>query len=66
MRLAGKVLSHPKAYGFFGKMARIALRYMPRIAIYNGLNEWGKERELPETPQQSFKEWYQQNQAKHE
>lgn len=66
MRLAGKVLSHPKAYGFFGKMARMALRYMPRIAIYNGLNEWGKERELPETPKQSFKEWYQQNQAKHE
>ena len=66
MRMAGRVLSSAKAYGFFGKMARIALRYLPRIAIYNGLNEWGKERELPQVPSKSFKEWYQQNQANHE
>jgi L-lactate dehydrogenase complex protein LldF len=64
MKWAGKVLSNPVAYNFAGKMARMALKILPRFAVYNNLNEWGKERELPEPPRQSFKEWYRENYRK--
>lgn len=61
MRMAGKILSNPKAYRRFGKLARWALRIMPRALVYNPWNDWGKERELPDAPKQSFKDWYQEN-----
>jgi L-lactate dehydrogenase complex protein LldF len=41
-----------------GKAARVALRLAPRAAVYNRFNDWGKSRELPAVPEQSFKEWY--------
>lgn len=59
MGAASQVFSHPRLYDFSGKMARAALKLLPRFAVYNGLNEWGRERELPEVPKESFKEWYQ-------
>ena len=64
MVLAGKVLASPGAYGFVGKMARMALKILPRFVVYNAWNEWGKGRELPEPPAQSFKEWYRINKSK--
>ena len=62
MVMAGQVLASPKKYRFFGKMARRALKWLPRFTIYNRFNEWGKTRELPQVPKESFKEWYQKNQ----
>lgn len=59
MQLAGKVLSQPGAYSFAGKLARKALNFLPRFMLYNRWNEWGKSRELPQVPKESFKEWYQ-------
>ncbi len=61
MRIAARVLSKSTTYKFGGKMARWALRAFPRFFIYNRLNVWGKNRELPEAPKQSFQEWYQKN-----
>jgi L-lactate dehydrogenase complex protein LldF len=61
MQLAAKVLSNPKNYQFYGGIARRALRWLPRFFFYNRLNAWGKGRELPKPPKQSFKEWYQKN-----
>jgi L-lactate dehydrogenase complex protein LldF len=61
---AGTVLSRGGTYDFVGKAARVALRIAPRFAVYNRFNDWGKSRELPEVPKQSFKEWYaQRNEA---
>ena len=31
---------------------------LPRLLIYNRFNAWGRQRELPEFPQQSFRELY--------
>ena len=59
----GRVLQHNGLYNFMGKAARVALKILPRAAVYNGLNEWGKTRELPDVPAESFKEWYQKNKA---
>lgn len=58
MAVAGRVLAKPGLYNFAGKMARLALRLLPRFAVYNKWNEWGKGRELPEMQSESFKEWY--------
>lgn len=59
MKMAGKIFANPWRYKLLGKIARSALKRLPRFIIYNRLNEWGKNRELPEAPTESFKEWYQ-------
>ncbi len=61
MAIAGQVLSRPRAYVFGGWLARKALRILPRFMVYNPLNDWGKSRELPLAPSESFKEWYRKN-----
>ncbi len=58
MAFAGKVLAGPMAYRLLGKLVRSALRNLPRWMIYNPLNPWGKDRELPVPPKESFSEWY--------
>ncbi len=64
MQLAGWIMARPGWYGALGKLARRALRILPRAVLYNRFNEWGKGRELPEAPEYSFKEWYQKNRAR--
>jgi L-lactate dehydrogenase complex protein LldF len=63
MRIAGWTLAKPGRYRWAGKLARWALRIFPRWMIYNKLNTWGRGRELPEVPKQSFKEWHKQNKS---
>ncbi|WP_273444302.1 lactate utilization protein B [Neolewinella agarilytica] len=58
---AGNVLSRGGLYNFMGKAARTALKLAPRAMVYNRFNAWGKSRELPEVPEESFKEWYAKN-----
>jgi L-lactate dehydrogenase complex protein LldF len=61
LNIAGKILANSKSFDWVGKMARSALKILPRFVIYNPLNSWGKYRELPTPPSQSFKEWYKKN-----
>lgn len=60
MRMAGKVLSSPKLYRAAVKAAAAGLEYLPRTMIYNPLNAWGRQRELPK-PKKSFRDWYLKN-----
>lgn len=55
MKFAAFVFRHPRLYAFLGKTARIALSLMPRFLVYNRLNPWGKQRELPAPPKSSFR-----------
>jgi len=57
MRAAGFVLKRPWALALAGGAARWALRWAPRRAMYNRLNPWGRQRELPAPPQESFRQW---------
>lgn len=59
MQLVAQVMQRPWLYRLSGRVARLAGRTTPRWLLYNRLNQWGRERELPETPQQSFRELYQ-------
>lgn len=61
LKIATKVLEKPGLYKTMGSLARKSLKVLPRFMIYNGLNAWGKQRELPEVPKQTFKEWYKNN-----
>ncbi len=54
------VLSKPTLYRFAGKMGRVALKYAPFV-VNNSLNPWYKQRDMPQAPEESFREWYQKN-----
>jgi L-lactate dehydrogenase complex protein LldF len=59
MKLAGFVFRHPVLYRLGGWLGRVALRTMPKWMVYNKMNTWGRQRELPIPPKQSFRELYQ-------
>ena len=61
MKAAGELLSHPAAYRTAVAAADTALAYLPRFVIYNGLNAWGKHREVPHPPKQTFHSWHHTN-----
>ncbi len=65
MKILSVILSRPGLYDFGGKLARVALRWLPhRFTHSKSLNPWAKSRELPKPPAESFKTWYQQNKEK--
>jgi L-lactate dehydrogenase complex protein LldF len=60
--VAGHVFGHPEEYHAMGKAARTAMKFAPEFLLYNkALNPWGRDRELPELAQQSFRDWYVAN-----
>ncbi|HCO26345.1 MAG TPA: 4Fe-4S ferredoxin [Gimesia maris] len=61
MKMMSWMMRMPGLYRFVGKMARSIVPYLPRFMLYNRLNDWGKQRELPIIPKQSFREWMKQN-----
>lgn len=61
MKIMDYVFSRPSLYRLLGKIGRVSLGIMPRFMIYNKLNAWGKARELPSPPKESFREWYLRN-----
>jgi len=63
MKAAAWVFEHPNVYKHGGKIARGALKILPQWMVNNPANVWGKQRDLPEPPKQSFAEWYKQNRA---
>ena len=64
MQLASSVLRHTWFYRLAGRVARYSLRWLPRFLIYNPLNGWGRQRELPSAPEQSFRRMYEDRQRK--
>lgn len=63
MKMANGIFKSPLAYKVSGKILRATLKTLPNSIIYNPLNAWGKSRDLPEVPKESFKEWYQKNRS---
>ena len=61
MKAAGILLSSPKLYRAALPLADSALRQLPRFMVYNRLNTWGRGREVPQVPKQTFHQWYRQN-----
>jgi L-lactate dehydrogenase complex protein LldF len=64
MRIAGKVLADPRLYRAAISATGLAIEHLPRFAIYNWLNPWGRQREVPDAPQQTFRSWYIENRSR--
>jgi L-lactate dehydrogenase complex protein LldF len=64
MRAARVLFTRPGLYALAGKIGRGSLRILPRWLVYNRLNPWGNQRELPEAPPQSFREMYRNRNGK--
>jgi L-lactate dehydrogenase complex protein LldF len=60
MKAMDFTLSNPSIYKIAGKAGRWVLKHAP-FTVNNKLNLWYKHREMPESPKQSFGEWYKQN-----
>jgi L-lactate dehydrogenase complex protein LldF len=61
MTVADKVLSNPRVYRAAAETGGAALRVLPRFAIYNRLNAWGRRREIPGPVTETFHQWYARN-----
>jgi L-lactate dehydrogenase complex protein LldF len=58
MKLMGAVLGSTALYRAAGWLARLALRRLPRSILYSRWNAWGRQRELPAPPAESFRAAY--------
>ena len=58
MKLLAFVFRRPRLYSFAGRLARTIIPRLPRWLLYNRLNDWGRQRELPKIPSNSFREQY--------
>jgi L-lactate dehydrogenase complex protein LldF len=61
MRAAGEVLSHPTLYRIAASSTEASLKTLPRFALYNQLNAWGRHREDPQPAKETFHDWYKKN-----
>lgn len=57
LKIAGIILANNKMYHFIKKMMRWTWQKLPLVRRY----VWGKERELPDIPGDSFRQWYIKN-----
>jgi L-lactate dehydrogenase complex protein LldF len=64
MTIAGKLLSSPKLYRAAVEAAGAGVEHLPRIMMYNRLNAWGRQREVPAAPLMTFRQWYLENRGR--
>ncbi len=62
-KVGGWVLARTWAYRFFGRVVRWLLPKLPKGFVYNRWNAWGRQRDLPELPVESFREMYRRRRA---
>jgi L-lactate dehydrogenase complex protein LldF len=61
LRATAWLMAHPKLMDGAGKVARKIVPLLPRKIVYAKANIWGRGRELPSMPKQSFKELYKKD-----
>jgi L-lactate dehydrogenase complex protein LldF len=65
MKLGSLVFRHTWLYNLSGRFARLFIPILPRWLLYNRLNDWGRQRELPPFPKKSFRELYLEQHGQH-
>jgi L-lactate dehydrogenase complex protein LldF len=61
LKMAGRLLASPTLYRATIASLGGALKRLPNFLLYNPLNIWGRQRDLPDTPAQTFRDWYREN-----
>ncbi|MDI2112287.1 lactate utilization protein B [Commensalibacter nepenthis] len=64
MTSLGKLFAHPKAYRMAVQTGDKLLSYLPHFMVYNQLNTWGRQRDIPTPPKETFHSWYAKNYMK--
>jgi L-lactate dehydrogenase complex protein LldF len=59
-----QMMRRPWLFRTLGALGRFALRWSPRFLVYNRLNPWGKQRDLPPAPKKTFQQMYRQRAKK--
>lgn len=60
MKVMSIVLSNTSTYNLLGKFVRWIMQHTPAL-VNNRFNPWFKQREMPQAPKESFRDWYQKN-----
>jgi L-lactate dehydrogenase complex protein LldF len=63
MTLAGMMFQRTWLFAMIGRMGRWLVPQLPRFMVYNRFNDWGKQRELPPLPKESFRQQYAKRKA---
>ncbi len=63
MSMASRLFRSPRLFALSGKIGRTALRILPRWATHNRLNTWTIARDLPDPPNESFRDWYKRHRS---
>ena len=58
------ILANPKLFRRTVNVADTAMEHLPRFLLYSRFNAWGRQREVPATPDQTFHAWYLKNRKK--
>jgi L-lactate dehydrogenase complex protein LldF len=58
------LFSRPWLYRFAGRAGRWLMQTFPSLANKPGLNPWAIHRDMPQPPEQSFRDWYAQQNKK--
>ncbi|HTE24112.1 4Fe-4S dicluster domain-containing protein, partial [Flavitalea sp.] len=61
MKMMASVLNNPRIYRTSGKTGRWFMRLFPMLFKSKKLNPWYKQREMPDPPRESFRDWYIKN-----
>jgi L-lactate dehydrogenase complex protein LldF len=61
LKMAGRLLASPTLYRATVASLGGALKRLPNFLLYNPLNIWGRQRDLPVVPAQTFWDWYREN-----
>ncbi len=56
--LIGNVMGRPRLYRLAGRTIRWLLRRLPQRIVYARGNIWGRTRDLPDAPRESFLDWF--------
>jgi L-lactate dehydrogenase complex protein LldF len=64
MKMAGKLMASPMLFRAAVEAAGTSVEHLPRVMLYNRLNAWGKQREVPAAPKQTFRQWWIGHRAK--
>jgi L-lactate dehydrogenase complex protein LldF len=60
MKTMATVLANPTIFNLAGKSGRFVMKNAPKL-VNNKMNKWYDQREMPDVPQESFREWYKKN-----
>lgn len=63
MKAAGVLLASPALFRAAVEAAGAGVEHLPRWMLYHRFNAWGRQREVPAAPAQTFRQWWLRHRA---